>query len=314
MTFSEDHEEMHELISRRLDEDLSDIEGQRLDAHLRTCLPCQRLAYEMNIAITQLRAAVPNRLSADNRSEIDKDLARGRYISTRLPLGQRLVRSFALLTKPFPRFAWGIRALMLIVCVGLVLHSGKAPQGPSRSSSLAKLVSMSGTDIVGEPIWIEGEPTFNQRWSNSDLYDHSRDASTQSDSHSAPKWPIEVIRQSHATKKHSIVKEDELIQTGDSLYIRLLKTDLMEAYVSAFLVAIDGSSRVLIRQKEVLAGDELGPIAIPSTSGMTKLVIAVAKLPIEIRSLAGECRINTSTLWCFSIRLNDETQNSPRTP
>ena len=314
MTHSQVHEQMHELISRRLDADLSVIESQKLDDHLRLCSPCRQFSDEMNIAITQLRGYSQKSLSPERRLRIEKDLEQDGYMSSRLPLGQRISRFLVSLTRTPPRLAWSISALVLIIGVGLALHSGQAPQGPSRSSSQPHRVSMSNTDFVGQPKWAYGDPTSFQQWDGPNWLELPRDASTQFKSYSASKWPIEVRRQSHASKKQSIVNEDELIQIGDYIYIKLLKTDLAEAYVSAFLVAIDGSSHVLIRQQEVLAGHELGPIEIPSTSGMQKLVFVVAKLPVEIRSLAGECRINTSTLWCFSIGLKDETQNSQLTP
>lgn len=313
MTFSEDHVEMHELISRRLDEDLSDIEGQRLDAHLRTCLPCQRLADEMNIAITQLRASSPQRLSPERRLRIEKDLEQDGYMNTRLPLGQRISRFLVSLTETPPRLAWGISSLMVIVGVGLVLYSGQTPERRSRS--------ISSTSRAPERLLEKGaapEQTIPSISSTHRPSTHGSDEAHKSaykhwhlyyDQHRLPDFidGVRIGRVSEKTEHIAYLGNGSIVWPGDRLSLQVLRGPEWTS-VWAILVASDGAKRVLDRERSSSEAISYEHFKLSDRSISYRLLLVVTPRPIDIELAVKKCLSASPNALCYTVRFELEAQ------
>ena len=285
MTFSQIHEQMYELISRRIDEDLSDSENQLLDDHLRTCSPCRRHSDEMNIAITQLRAFSPKRLSTDRRLKIDKNFEQDGYISTHLPLGQRISRFLVSLTKTPPRLAWAASSIVAIAGLGIVLYSGRAPDQTSRSATSAT-----------------SQPTRGSDGSRESVYNHWRPRADEHKDRVAISG-VRIRTISHKTGMQRELYDGAVIWEGDQIYIKIKDDYPNEIYLSATVIAsVGGPSLLLTEQERVLPGKELGPFTITGHLGAQSLILVATKRITDTRIAINECLSAQRNGLCHTVR------------
>lgn len=136
MTVSRDHEQMQEMISRRLDNDLSRIERGILDEHLRTCVPCRRLAADMEKAVSRLREVAPKAMAAPRRVEIANQLEAGGYMEAHPPLWHRIAQYGLTLARTPKRLAWAMSSVLLISGSGILLRFALTPSVSPPSPSV----------------------------------------------------------------------------------------------------------------------------------------------------------------------------------
>lgn len=270
MTISREHEQMQELISRSLDNDLSRVERGILEEHLRTCLPCRRLAADMALAVSQLHGLAPKAVAAVRRTEIANQLERGGYMDPHPPLGYRLAKAAP------KRLAWAISSILVVAGGGLALYSTLAPE---RSAERRYWAVQAAAQVVVRTV-------------------------------------------SQKSKTQGTLEDGGEIWTGDQIFLKIsvqpsasgaaLPPDEQAVYLSAMLVAGDGSSRLLTEQQRILRSNEIGPFVIAGGSGEGRLILVVTRKAEKVRFAREGCSDALQGAWCRTLKFEQKSLPPPR--